>query len=262
MAKISQPPTPYAAINVLLHRLLTEVQTVLGDNFFGMYLYGSLASGDFDEHSSDVDFVVVTRAEIDEDVVAKLRAVHEGLWAKGGKWAAKLEGAYLPLAVLRRHDPNDVARPFVNEGEFKVEQFGSDWIIQRYILREYGAVVAGPSLKEWIDPVTPDDLRGAVAGVLLGWWDKTWLPNHPGELEQPAYQPYIVLTMCRAKYAFANGAIVSKPAAARWALANLEPKWHGMIKRALAQDPDLSPETLERTREMVRETIAQARAGL
>ena len=60
MTKIAQPPTPYPEVNVLLFRLLKEVQEALGEQFIGMYLYGSLASGDFDEKSSDVDFVVVT----------------------------------------------------------------------------------------------------------------------------------------------------------------------------------------------------------
>lgn len=260
MAKISQPPTPYAAINVLLYRLLTEVQAMLGTHFFGMYLYGSLATGDFDERSSDVDFVVVTRGEIGEDVIPKLRAVHEGLWQNGGKWAAKLEGAYISLAGLRRYSADDIARPFVNEGEFKVEQFGSDWIIQRYILREYGAVVAGPPLKEWIDPVSPDEIRGAVAGVLLGWWSN-WIVAHPQELERPEYQPYVVLTMCRAQYAFVQGEIVSKPVAARWAIEALDVKWRGLIERAMTHEADLSADALERTRAMVRETIEMARAG-
>jgi hypothetical protein len=88
------------------------------------------------------------------------------LWNSGLKWAAKLEGAYVPLPALRRYDPNVAPCPTINEGRFYLDRPGSDWIIQRYILREYGAVICGPSLQSAIDPVTPDDLRRAVAGVL------------------------------------------------------------------------------------------------
>ena len=49
-------PTPYADVNSVLLELLTGVQNILGPHFVGMYLYGSLANGDFDQ-DSDVDFV-------------------------------------------------------------------------------------------------------------------------------------------------------------------------------------------------------------
>ena len=93
MAKISRQPTAYSDVNVVLHRLLVETQNALGENFFGMYLYGSLASGDFDEHSSDTDFVIVTRDEISDETIPKLRALHEHIADSGLKWAAKLEGS-------------------------------------------------------------------------------------------------------------------------------------------------------------------------
>lgn len=254
MAKISQPPTPNAAINVLLHRLLTGAQAALGDNFFGMYLYGSLASGDFDERSSDVDFVVVTRGEVGEDVVEKLRALHEGLWQNGGKWAAKLEGAYVPLEMLRKHEPNAAKALTVNERQLYVDVLGSDWIIQRHILREYPKTLAGPPLREWIDPVSPDELKRAVADILFGFW-RDFILTHPDELQRADYQPFAVLTMARAQYAFATGTIVSKPVAARWALEHLDARWRGLIERALTQEVDLSKDGLSETLAFIRETV-------
>ena len=41
-------PTPYADVNAILGLLLARVERILGDQFTGMYLYGSLSSGDFD----------------------------------------------------------------------------------------------------------------------------------------------------------------------------------------------------------------------
>ncbi len=54
-------------MNSVLLELLTGVQNILGPHFVGMYLYGSLANGDFDQ-DSDVDFVVVTDNEISADL--------------------------------------------------------------------------------------------------------------------------------------------------------------------------------------------------
>ena len=53
-------PTPYPDVNEVLNLLLTNVKGILRDQFVGMYLYGSLSSGDFNPETSDIDFLVVT----------------------------------------------------------------------------------------------------------------------------------------------------------------------------------------------------------
>ena len=40
--------TPYPAVNEILSLMFSSVQEILGDQFVGMYLFGSLANGDFD----------------------------------------------------------------------------------------------------------------------------------------------------------------------------------------------------------------------
>jgi len=159
-------PTPHPAVNVVLHRLLAEAQAALGEQFAAFYLYGSLASGDFDPARSDVDFVIVTDTELPAGTVTALDGLHTRLWASGLKWAAKLEGAYVPRAALRRHDPAAAPCPCLNEGRFYLAQLGSDWVIQRHVLHEQGVIVAGPPPQALIDPVSPDDLRAGVRGVL------------------------------------------------------------------------------------------------
>jgi predicted nucleotidyltransferase len=97
-------PTPYPDINAVLNVLLSSVQTVLGDHFVGMYLYGSLASGDFNPETSDIDFLVVTADEIPNEMVRDLEAMHIRLMSSDLKWAIKLEGAYIPQHAIRRHE--------------------------------------------------------------------------------------------------------------------------------------------------------------
>jgi hypothetical protein len=139
-------PTPYPDVNATLSELLSAARTALLDQFVGMYLYGSLASGDFDPQTSDVDSVVVTRAELPDDKISALAAIHSQLLASHLKWAAKLEGSYIPQSALRRYTPTDTTpRPTFNEGKFYLAPHGFDWVIQRHIIREHGVVVAGPS---------------------------------------------------------------------------------------------------------------------
>jgi streptomycin 3"-adenylyltransferase len=122
-------------------------------------------------------------------------------------------------------------------------------------LREQGKVVCGPPLKSAIDPVTPGDLRRAVAGVLHEWW----LPmlDDPAWIRDREYEAFATLTMCRALYALTDGDIVSKPVAARWALRTLDSRWADLIERAAAwpQEPQLG--NLQETLAFIRYTITR-----
>jgi predicted nucleotidyltransferase len=243
-------------VNTVLQALLEGAQSALGNHLVGLYLYGSLASGDFNPHSSDIDFVVVTDAHLPDGLIHDLEALHVRLWSSGLKWAAKLEGAYVPLRTLRRHDPDAAPCPTINEGRFYLDRLGTDWIIQRYILREYGAALCGPSLKHSIDPVTPDDLRYAVTGVLREWWRP--MLDDPRFLRNREYEAFAALTMCRALYALEYGDIVSKPTAARWARQTLNKRWAGLIDRAAAWPQEPQPDNLNETLELIRYTIDRA----
>jgi predicted nucleotidyltransferase len=137
-------PTPYPEVNTALQLLLSSVQAVLGEQFVGLYLYGSLATGDFDQDRSDIDFVVVTASELPASLIPALEEMHIRLAENGSKWAAKLEGSYIPRQALRQYNPADPPRPQFNEGRFYLGRHESDWIIQRHLLREHGVAVAGP----------------------------------------------------------------------------------------------------------------------
>src|SRR5215213_1146022 len=155
-------PSPYPDVNAVLHLLLARVQAALGDHFVGMYLHGSLASGDFDPQRSDIDFVVVTADALPDALIPALAALHARLIDSGLSWATKLEGTYFPQQVLRHYAPSDALLPSLNEGSFYMGGHGSDWVIQCHILREHGIVLAGPAPRDLIDPIAPDDLRRAM----------------------------------------------------------------------------------------------------
>jgi predicted nucleotidyltransferase len=243
-------PTPYPEVNEILGLLLFNAKEILGDGFVGMYLYGSLSSGDFDPNSSDIDFLVVTTDIVADKTISELEAMHNRIWATGLKWASKLEGSYVPKELIRHHDPDGAPCPTVNEGAFFVDKRGSDWIIQRHIVREYGVVLAGPDPKTLIDPVTADDIRGSVLGILQEWWfpmldDPSWLRNHGSE-----YQAFAVISMCRVLHALEHGTIVSKPTSIQWAREKLGEPWLPLIEKAVAasrhEDPgNFLAETLD-----------------
>jgi predicted nucleotidyltransferase len=246
-------PTPYPQVNQVLSALLERVQAILGSHFVGLYLYGSLATGDFNPHRSDIDFLVVIDEALPDEIISDLRAMHMELTASESKWAHKLEGAYLPRHALRRYDPNAPPCPTINEGHFYLGRQGSDWIIQRHILREQETIVAGHSIRNLIDPVQPADLRQAVLEILHQWWAP--MLQDPIRLESPEYQPFAVLSMCRTLFLLEHGRAISKTDAARWAMEALDPAWRDLIECASNWRRGDPIGSIERTMEFIRFTI-------
>jgi hypothetical protein len=242
--------SPHDGVNAILQILLDAARGVLSDNFFGMYLYGSLSSGDFNPGTSDIDFLIVTRRRLSADEVTRLRELHERIHLSGLPWADHLEGRYLPLDEAHRYAAGRLPTPNVNEGEFLMDGEGSDWIIQRHIIREGGLALAGPPPQTLIDAVPPDDLKQAVLGIMDSWW-APMLENHEF-LKNGGYQAFAVLTMCRTLYTLEHGTIASKPASARWAQRELAPRWHRLIEQALAMEHDSPVDILNETLAFIR----------
>jgi aminoglycoside adenylyltransferase-like protein/nucleotidyltransferase-like protein len=234
-------PTPYPDVNAALRDFLSRIQIILGDHFRGMYLSGSLALGDFAAYRSDIDFVVVTDSEMSGDDLAALRAMHARFNAGDSPWATEVEAAYIPQDALRRYNPADACHPHIERGAgetLDMDQLGSDWIVQRFILREHGVIVAGPNPHTLIDPVHPDDLRRAVVTLMDEWWATMRDDPTPLLRYHIGYQAYAVLTMCRILYTLDFGTIVSKPVAARWAQGIADGRWDTLIEHALAWRKD------------------------
>src|SRR4030067_368749 len=99
--------TPYADINAVLQTLLANARGILIKQFIGMYLYGSLALGDFNPNRSDIDFLIVTEKVLSEKLISKLKTMHSRLAAGGSKWVKKLEGGYMPETAVRRYVPGN-----------------------------------------------------------------------------------------------------------------------------------------------------------
>jgi len=240
----------------LLSDLLAGVRALLRERFVGLYLYGSLATGDFSPETSDVDFVVVTAFEPSDDDVAALAALHARLAAAGGL-ATKLEGSYIGRDALRRYDPANARHPHLShEAPFGLAEHGADWVIQRFVLREHGVVVAGEPPRALIDPISPAQLRAAVVGVLLDFWAGHGCSD--AFLRPRAYQVFAVQTMCRALHTLEHGGVASKPVASRWALGALPRRFREAIARALAFPDGEQPDGLEESRALIRYALDRA----
>ena len=251
-------PTPYPHINTLLDMLLSHMQTILLDKLVGLYLYGSLVAGDYDDDMSDVDLLAAVSDEMSQAEFDALDTMQNNLVLAHPQRKDRLEIAYLSLYALKTFPTEISTIAVISPGEpFHFKEAGRDYLVNWYVVREKGLTLYGPPPATIIAPVSKDDFIQVVKEHLTYWreWiqqDSQWLPA----------QAYAILTMCRALYTCAHGEQLSKIQAAAWA-KQAYPQWAALIDRALLwrrswRELDMNVSApLDDTRQFVNFTINQ-----
>ncbi len=243
----------YPDVDSIINMVLGKVRVILGEEFVAMFLHGSLAIGDFNYESSDIDYVVVTRNPVSEKQFMALQDMHNQLLSIESKWPPELEASYIPRQAIRRYDPPNTDHPRIQRGEsLVIESHGSEWVLKRHVMRELGIVVSGPSPRTLIDTVQPEDLQRAIIDFM--WWWKLQISD-TSNIEQSGFQAYTILTMCRILYTLNQATVVSKPVAARWAIEVFGERWRELIIRALAWRRGVEVNQLVETKAFIQFTL-------
>jgi hypothetical protein len=136
---ISLKPTSFEDVNAVLAELLAGIQSILGEQFVGIYLTGSLALGDFDPNTSDIDLIVVSVGPLGETQLAALGAMHARFDAGASPWAGKVEAVYVSRDALCGL-PDATCYPQVEkERGFFLDRLEDGWLAQCMTLREHGS---------------------------------------------------------------------------------------------------------------------------
>jgi hypothetical protein len=233
-------PTPYPEVNQVLQDFTTQIQSILGDQFIALYLYGSLALCDFDQQTSDIDFIVITRGEFPEEITMLLKQLHANFDSSSSIWAKRIEAVYIPLDALNMINLPEKAYPQLEKGlELKRMPLEVGWAFQLHSLSKYGIRVAGEEIRGTIQAVTKEDMRQASLKVLSDWLVQS--QNDPEWIEWAHIrnaQAFIVLTLCRILYSLDTGDVISKSMAARWVQKALNGGWYMLIELSLAGQHD------------------------
>ena len=231
----SVPTQPYPELREVLDIFVSEVETELAENLVGIYLVGSLASGDFDL-DSDVDFLVVINTELTESNQKRLQEVQIKVHEIDCYPAKHLEGSYISIVDL--NDWSIVGKKklfYFDNGSITPEQSVHDnnWHV-RWILRERGITLAGPEPQTIVRPIPNAELLGEMRTSL-----HQIMLIYEEALQQPLNffksqfgQSFVVLTYCRMLHTLHTGEVQSKKAGAEWAKEYVEPKWRKLIDRA------------------------------
>lgn len=230
------------------------MQTILGDTLIGVYLSGSLVTGDFDEGISDIDLLAATARDVHPAEFDALEAMHLDLVSQSRHphWNDRIEILYLLLDALKTFRTKRSPIAVISPGEpFNIKDAGSDWLMNWYLVREYGVTLLGPPPQAIIDPIAKAEFLASIKAHALSWRD--WLD----EGSSRPYQSYSILTLSRALYTLTHGEHVSKKKAAEWAQREL-PEWAHLIQNALVwrrqalTEKDVDPATtLPETRRFI-----------
>jgi hypothetical protein len=265
------PSVPYPELPSVLTELVTGIEKELGANLIGVYLVGSLATGDFDL-DSDVDFLVVTKEEPTDETVRSLQSMHARIHSLGCYPAQHLEGSYISFNLLNRSESVGVQPVwYLDNGSTTLERSVHDnqWHV-RWVLRECSIPLVGPQASSLLGPVPVEAIRAEISATMRLIADVfTAEINGPLTFWTSRFgQSFAVLSYCRMLYTLQTGIVRSKFAAMKWAMQALDPAWAGLILGAWEEregvrhcvkirqhaDPQALRDTLEFIRYAVRES--------
>lgn len=228
-------PTPFTDVNLVLDHFRSHLQALLGSDLVGIYLVGSLALGDFNPRSSDIDFIVVTSTAIAPEGFTALQHIHTQFAASHSPWAEKVEAIYVPASALRHSAADTSHYPQIEKGKsLSLAPLEDGWVFQCLTIRDHGMIVIGPNPRTLVDTIETQELCTA-AKMIVGRWteqalhDPTWLPW----LRQPHAQAFVVQTLCRLQYTLATGTVASKRRATEWTQKTYGEPWATFIEQSL-----------------------------
>ena len=220
-----------AQVSALLGELASRLPVVLGRNLVGVYLYGSLTQRAFDPARSDIDCVVVTRRDLSDAQFRRLGAWLARL-AESNPWSSRLQ-----MTLLIRGEVLLMNSRACHYQFGVLTRGGSDgnpfiWVN----VLESGVRLYGESPESFVPEISAGLLSEALGREVGYLREELSLKPESEWRDVPSYRAYAVLTLCRILYSHAEGGVVSKPRAARWALGRLPGEWREIITRALAGD--------------------------
>ena len=224
---VTQPAGISEELAALLRSIATDFPVLLKENLVGVYLWGSLTYGAFDERCSDVDAVGVTRRDLDD---AEFSALGKWFSESAGRnpWTEKLDmrfvidgefldkqsrccGFYSGRFVRHGSDGNPII--WLNVGQCGLTLWGRD------------AQLIAPSISDQC-------LNDALLLELN--YLKEDLAKNAGDRSDRSFRhnAYAVLTACRILYTARHRRIVSKERAYDWAVVAIPLAWRRTVTEA------------------------------
>jgi Nucleotidyltransferase domain len=167
----------------------------------GLYLYGSLTTGDFSPATSDIDLLAVTERRPEGAVLDRLSSLHLDLAAGGGAYT-RLNCLYVPDGRL--------ADPAWLNAYWYGDRF-TEWNLKVMTvaeLRHAGRALHGPWPPPGLPDVSPGELRATARDELAGYWRR--LTYRPGIWLKDKWVDFALVTLARAAAVLRDDSLITK----------------------------------------------------
>ena len=226
----------------------------LRDHFYGIYIYGSIALGAFEEWESDIDIVALTPGEWTEHELGQLACIHKQL-VKEHRLGKRLAPMYVPLRDIGKCHTHLPPYPYASDGKFYPAGYFDLNAVTWWTIKHKGICLLGPECSLLPLEVAWEDVLGAMRYNLDTYW--------AGKAKKPylflfdVWVMNAVATLCRILTAIEEGEIIAKsPALERWR-GRLPVRWRVLIDESwcIRHEPD-APSLYGSRNERKRETLA------
>jgi len=240
-------------IQPLLDAYLAALQP-LRDHFYGIYIYGSIALGAFEEMESDIDIIALTEGEWTEQELGLLAHIHKR-FVKEYELGKRLEPMYIPLRDIGKYNADIAPYPYASDGKFYAAGHFDLNAVTWWTIQHKGLCLLGPECAVLPLEVAWEEVLGAMRYNLNTYWASK--AKKPYLFLSDLWVMAAVATLCRILTAIEEGEIVSKSASLiRWR-DRLPTRWHALIDEAWRIRQHLNTQSLYRSRnERKRETLA------
>ena len=221
-----------------LTRFVEAAKETIGKNLLGVYLHGSAAMGCFNPRSSDLDLLIGVRAGLDDltkrHFMDKVVELHEDFVRESGSSHSGIE-----MSLLLQKD----CKPFVyptpfdlhfsamhlkwykdNPDDYIQKMKGTDEDLAAHITitRARGRCLFGMPIEDFFGAVPAENYFDSILGDV---------ENAESEITENTNS--LVLNLARVLAFKQDGLVLSKKEGGCWALENIPPEFHGIVKAAL-----------------------------
>ncbi len=236
----------------------------LRQRFYGVYVYGSIALGAFEELASDIDVLALTRGEWSPPELKQLRTLHERL-ISAYPLGRRLEVFYVPEQYLGVAQPDTLKGtlapyPTFHDGRLSPATHEGLNAVTWWMLKHHGLRLLGPEREALPLEVTWADILATMRYNLEVYYTRKL--KRPYVYWFDAGVEFGVSNLCRVLTTIEDGEIISKSAALQRWRSRVPERWQPLLDEAWRIRYHLGEPSRYRTRwRRMRETLAFIRYG-
>jgi len=216
-------------IKSIIIKFRQQLDLILGDKLYGLYLYGSTARGEFEPAASDIDSIVVLKEPLIEEQIDKLKNLHEILGNKY-KYGKKLDVMYLQYSDIGKRNNEIEKYTYVYNAELQTSGYFDINYITWWSLKHNGIPINSPDITHQLKDILWGQVVMTLDYNLNGYWKQKM--DEETLFYEDYWVEFAISTLSRILYSLEKEKIISKTHACHY-ISDHYDEWDDVIVEAL-----------------------------